>query len=179
MKRFGADIRNTTSYSRSVLLETISQQLFDVEDPCAFDLSHGLLKSTLASKKVRNFLATSFQLPPELEYCTSVTARLSTGSLCAKTDCVLIKSNDGINFVAGQVWLLADCTEGVEVALISHWDFISYNQTIGKAVWRIADRAMVIQLSDIVCSVIWSEITPGIAVSLVPFQFQGMQAVAE
>ena len=178
-KRFGTDIRNTTSYSRSVLLETISQQLFDVEDPCAFDLSHGLLKSTLASKKVRNFLATSLQLPPELEYRTSVTARLSTGSLCAKTDCVLIKSNDGINFVAGQVWLLADCTEGVEVALISHWDFISYNQAIGNAVWRIADRAMVIQFSDIVCSVIWSEITPGIAVTLVPFQFQGMQAVAE
>ena len=105
VNKFGQDIRNTTTYAKSVLLEAISQQLVDVEDPDAFDLSLGLIKPTAASKKERDFLAAELQL--QLGCRASNMARITSGAICSKTDCVLIKSDRAGHFMAGRSWLLA------------------------------------------------------------------------
>ena len=103
---------------------------------------------------------------------------MHTGSVSLKTDVVLIKSNDAINFVVGQIWRFAS-VEDLDIALVSLWELDSYSQTLGKATWRIVDRPLIVGLEDLRCSVIWSETSPGIANTLVPYQFRGLQAVAE
>jgi hypothetical protein len=177
VKKFGQDIRNTTTYSKSVLLEAISQQLVDVENPDAFDLSLGLIKPTAASKKERDFLAAELQL--QLGCRTSNMARITSGATCSKTDCVLIKSDKAGHFMAGRVWLLADCATTTATALVGLWDFESQDASIGKAVWQMADRPCFVPVAQILCSVIWAELQDGFAITFVPFAFQGMRAAAD
>ena len=122
----------------------------------------------------------SLELPagPEAAVMTSTAVRLTTGALCCKTDAILIRANDDVNFVAGQLWLLFS-VEDLAVALVSLWDFESYDRHQGKAIWRMVDRPALLNFDDILCSVIWSETSPGIAVTLVPYQYRGLEAVAE
>ena len=47
----------------------------------------------------------------------------------------------------------------------------------GFADWRIAETPDLIEISDVLCSVIWSEMPNGIARTLIPFQFRGFEAV--
>ena len=109
---------------------------------------------------------------------TSTAVRLTTGALCCKTDAILIGANDDVSFLAGQLWLLFS-VEDLAVALVSLWDFESYDRHQGKAIWRMVDRPALLNVDDILCSVIWSKTSPGIAVTLVPYQYRGLEAVAE
>ena len=111
------------------------------------------------------------------DYRTSVAARLSNGSMCAKTDCVLIKSEDGTNVVAGQFGLFVGI-DGLAVALVAHWGLMSVSKAWCRAVWRRTERPKFVKLSDILCSVIWKKAAPGTVVTSVPFQFQGLEAVS-
>ncbi len=180
VKRYGQDNLNTKMYSQSVLAEAISHQLVEACAVSAFDISPGLVNPSKATATEHSFVLTSLSLPsgPDATVLTCSSARLTTGHICFKTNVVLIKSNDDTNFVAGQVWLLF-CVEELVLALVSLWDFDSYDQKLGKAVWRMVDRPIFLHVADILCSVIWSETSPGIALTLVPFQFRGLQAVAD
>ena len=178
VKRYANDILNTGVYSTSVLTEAISHQLVEVDTPDAFDASLGLINPRKAAPKERSFVLSQLDLPAQIEVKTSVTARLAAGLICTKTDVVLIKSNDGENFVAAQVWLLY-AVEGEPISLVSAWEFKSYNPHQGKAVWCMTDRPIFVGLEDVFCSVIWSEDSPGIAITIVPFQLRGLKAVNE
>ncbi len=180
VKRYADDIHNTKTYSTSVISEAISHQLCEVCEASAFDLSPGLVNPSTAKAKARTFVLRSLELPagPEAAVMTSTAVRLTTGALCCKTDAILIRANDDVNFVAGQLWLLFS-VEDLAVALVSLWDFESYDRHQGKAIWRMVDRPALLNFDDILCSVIWSETSPGIAVTLVPYQYRGLEAVVE
>ena len=91
------------------------------------DLSPGLVNPSTAKAKARTFVLRSLELPagPEAAVMTSTAVRLTTGALCCKTDAILIRANDDVNFVAGQLWLLFS-VEDLAVALVSLWDFLSH-----------------------------------------------------
>ena len=176
VKRYANDILNTKVYSTSVLTEAISHQLVDVDIPGTFDASLGLIEHHAAKPKEKSFVLSACALPEQTVVMTSVTARLATGHICTRTDVVLFKSNDGENLVAAQVWLLAS-VDSLPVALVSAWESRSYNAQQGKAVWSMTDRPIFVALNDIFCSVIWSEDSPGIAITIVPFHLRGLKAV--
>ena len=81
--------------------------------------------------------------------------------------------------MAGQIWLLAECATATASALVGLWDFKSQDESIGKAVWQMADRPCFVPVAHVLCSVIWAELQDGFAVTFVPFAFQGMRAAAD
>ncbi len=174
-KRYGADIRNARIYGLSVLSECVSHQLVEVLDPDAFDLSVGLLQRTSAPKKVRKFLLESLELDAETEIFTSNSARLTTGSVSFKSDVVMIRSETADHFIVAQVCLFASIHD-VPFALVSLWELQDFSSGLGKATWRMTERPSLIDLEDMLCSVIWRESPTGIADTLTPFLFRGLNA---
>ena len=88
----------------------------------------------------------------------------------------MIKSIDGRNFVAGQLWALAaagDCT----YALVSLWSLKEANP-LGWAKWQMTESPSLVPFESLLKLVIWTECSPGIARTLVPYELRGLQAVA-
>ena len=177
VKAFSADIKNTISYSRSVLSEVVSQQLFDVAQSDAFDLSMGLIHPVCAPRTVSVVVSSALQL--SVNVLTSAAARLLPGPLCHKKDTVLVNqpATDKVGFTAGQVWFFAK-VEGTDghLALISFWELQSVDCAQGLSVWQMADNPALVDLRTVLTSVMWSESPGAIARVVVPFQFRGMMA---
>ena len=93
-----------------------------------------------------------------------------------RNDVVLVKSIDGSNFTAGQVWLLSSVESLGDFALVSSWELESRDKA-EFAVWRMRDEPSLIRLELILVSVSWVEISPRRARTLIPFQYRGFDAV--
>ena len=176
VKRYGEDIYNTVDYALSVMSEVIGHQLHSVMEPNAFDISAGLIDPKPATKKVRDFMCAQTGCRPD-EVFSSKTGRTHSLQKASASDVVLIKSTDGVNFIAGQLWQLIRCAGKGDYALVSVWRLHSSDMALGHATWHKADAPHLLDFDLIVTSVIWTEHQPGLVRTLIPFLFRGLSAV--
>ena len=108
---------------------------------------------------------------------TNDKAHIHQLSLCTKGDAVLIKSIGGINFVAGQLWMLAAADGFGTFALVSMWSLEEANAGTGLPRWRMTDSPCLVDFESILKPVLWTECSPGIARTLVPFELRGLNPV--
>ena len=178
VKRYGEDVRNTAAYSRSLLSETISQQLVDVEAMDAFPSELGLIRPQVAPRKERSFLlgALDFEDDDVWSVHTSASVRLTSMSTVSRGDVVLFKASDHADrFQAAQVWLLA-CIHGEHVALASVWEFHSSTDEL-TVYWQSLERPYLIPMDQLMCAVMWMQSTPELARTFIPFQFRGFKPI--
>ncbi len=179
VKRYADAILNHHVYNRSVLSEIIAHQLAILRQDGALDLTPGLRDPGAASRAIADFLRSEFgNVAAHAQILHSSSGRLASQETVTKSDAVLIRSEDGENFVCGQVWFLAEIKGIRTCALVSFWEFESYDQPSGSAIWRIVDRPSLIDFNLMLCPVIWSDMSRNRARTLIPFAFRGFQPVA-
>ena len=174
VKRYADDIQNTKMYSRSVLSEIVSHQLHVVTMPKAFDLSPRLIEPHKANARMHSWAQSALNMDDATDIYSSTSAYLASRAVCSTADVALIKSQDGVNFVAGQIWFLASI-DGISFALVSLWGLVSYDPSFGFATWRMADNPSLVELGSLMTPVVWSE-TNGTARTLIPFEYRGLRA---
>ena len=175
-KRYGEDVFNTVQYSKTVLSEVLAHQLYLVNLKGAFDDSVSLLHHGKAKQAIVDIMR-SVGVPNTACITVSRKARVGTGCLCCKGDVALIRSMDGENFVAGEVQMFI-CAEGVgSFALVNFWQLRS-SSDCRSATWNIENNTSLCELDEVLTSVIWSEVSAGVARTLIPFEYTGLNAVA-
>ena len=178
VKRYAEDIKNRLIYAMSVMSEVLSHQLHDVAKPNAFDISLGLLELHPAANQIKDFMSTELRVADGNVF-TSATVRLPPLTYCLKTDVVLIRSIDGENLVAGDIWFLSAVDGLGDFALVSLWGLESFDPALGCAQLRKRDQPTLLALSLILTPAVWTECAPEIVRTLIPYQFEGLRAVAE
>ena len=172
VKRYGTNIQNLASFTRSVLSETLAHHLHEVCEEGTFDISPGLVHPREAPTRVQQFLQRQLGIPAGTEVWTSLEARAPPLERISKRDVVLAKSSDGENYICGQVWFLTSIDQVGDFALIDQWQALGKEET-GCATWRIVDRPQLIKLNSLLTSVIWSE-SADCHRTFIPYQFRGM-----
>ena len=175
-KRYATNIQNRVSYAKSVLSEVISHQLDSVTQEDAFNISLGLIDAHDAPTALEEFMLNELGLANRTVR-SSTAARVPPLSKVSRTDVVLLRSADGNNLIAGQLWSLANVEDKGDVALVSLWKLQACDMAIGCGVWQMTDEPCIVSLSQVLESVIWTEHTPGFAKLLIPPQFRGFMAV--
>ena len=163
----------------SVMSEVVSHQLHAMSQPEAFDKSIGLLEARAAEEAIKRFVLDHCDLGAGAAsvILISCSARVPPMTVVRKGDVVLLRSVDGINFVAGQIWLLLSIDASFDFALVSLWQLKSTNEP-SRPTWRMEDAPASASLCDILCPAIWSESSPSEASTLIPIQFRGSAPVA-
>ena len=174
-KRYGQNQTNMTAYPKAVLTEAVAHQLHDILDPTALQISHALVQPHRASQAIASFMQTQVGRSG-VEVLAANQACVPPMSTIMRNDVVLVKSIDGSNFTAGQVWLLSSVESLGDFALVSSWELESRDKA-EFAVWRMRDEPSLIRLELILVSVSWVEISPRRARTLIPFQYRGFDAV--
>ena len=121
IKRYAADILNTTNYEKPLLSEATCQHLYMLFMPETFKFSVGLVRPVQATKKVHDLLRDHFGTNV-LDVSSSAESRISEYATCHKTDVVLYKSDDE-QLNAGVVLAHLDVV-GDAISIISYWDRI-------------------------------------------------------
>ena len=134
-KRYANDIRNTRTFERSLLGEVLSHNLALCADPESCNLQVGLARPIKAPKALVEQLAKALTLDlGAQDVKTSSEARLAPAGRCFRNDIVLVRSVDGRNFVAGEVWAHSDVC-GEMVSVISLWNVLRYDRATTAAEW--------------------------------------------
>jgi hypothetical protein len=173
VKAYASDIANTSVYSKSVLSETVSHQLYTLSQDDSFDATVGLINPHKAHFKIRDFMRLGFN-NPDIDVYASVNARIAPCTPIKTRDVLLVRSDAG--YRAGQVWILTSVPGIGEFALCSMWPLRDADEALGLAVWRIVDVPELIPLSSLLCPVCWCESSVGFARTLIPYQFRGLKA---
>ena len=177
VKRFAADIKNHTVYSKSVLREVLTQQLWSMRQDCAVILSNILVMPTRAPAAARDYIQEALQTDAEVHL--SVEAKLGSGATAHSRDVVLIASRDGINFVAGHIERFVSVDAVGDFAMVSSYVLESSDENTGCVIWTIADTAAtLVNLSLVLAPCVWSKLSPSRIRILVPYQSRGLKAVA-
>ena len=178
IKRYAEDILNNTVYARSVLTEIILRQLADATGPHSFKARRGLVDPRKAPSQISAFMRAALCVDDVVQIWSSIKAHIHPLSLCTKGDALLIKSIDGSNFVAGQLWFLAHVDNIGTFALISLRSFEEGGAASGWANWRMPGSPCLKKIETILKPVIWTECSPGIARTLVRYELRGLNPVA-
>ena len=178
VKRYAGDIANRRTYAKSVLLETLSHHLHAAAEPHSFDILPGLADPVKPAPSVLRFLTEHIGCisSPDRAF-TSTTARVQELSQCHVTDVVLFMDATKTMLHAGRLWLLAD-VETVSFAVLSKWDLESSDPPLGSANWRKQDDLSIVFLTDLLCSVIWTDISPTVTRTLIPARFKHLLSSA-
>jgi hypothetical protein len=172
VKRYASDIANRKTYAKSVLLETLSHHLHAAADPHSFDSEPGLVHPVKPAARVLRFLTEHLGCIFSKDRAfTSGTARVQVLSQCHVTDVVLFMDATKTLLHAGQLWLLAE-VETVSFAVLSKWVLDSSDPILGSAHWRKQDDLSIVFLTDLLCSVVWTEISPTVIRTLMPARFK-------
>jgi len=175
-KRYANDICNTKKFEVSVLGEVICHNLAVIAEPDVFNMKVGLAQPRKASKMLVSYMAKVLNLElGAADVFTSNEARLSPAGRCARKDIVLVRSEDGRNFVAGEVWVHADVC-GELISVISLWSVIKYDRATSAAEWRALINPQVVSTHDILCATIFTHCRAGVVRTLVPYQFRSLEA---
>ena len=121
---------------------------------------------------MHRFVLASLELDEGLVY-SHHTARLRLGGLCTKSDVVIL--GDGADFCVGQIWIFAECS-GRFLVLVSLWQILSYEATMGYAICKRADEPEVFELNRVLAPVPWALASGGDnARLLLPYQYRGLR----
>jgi hypothetical protein len=169
IKRYAADILNTTNYEKSLLSEATCQHLYMLSLPETFNFSVGLVRPTKASKKVQDLLRDHFGTNV-LDVSSSAESRISEYATCHKTDVVLYKSDDE-QLNAGVVLAHLD-VEGDALSIISCWDRIVVRLNDSCADFQYArDRLTMVYTDTIIDAVTWTMVRDGVVRVILPTSF--------
>ena len=176
-KRYGEDIFNTVAYNKSVLSEVLAHQFYLVKLDGAFDDTISVLHPGKAKKTIVDIMR-SLGVPDTAAITVSRKARIGTGSLCCKGDAALIRSMDGNNFVAGEIEMFI-CATGIDdFAFVNFWEFRSHCVESRSATWNVGNNMSLCALNEVLTSVMWKEVSAGVVRTLIPFEYNGLKAVA-
>ena len=175
-KRYGTDIRNSTTYDSSLIHEVSCDHLCKLQDPNTFKLLEvGLIRPHPATKPLRAFVKEALHLSDEqnaqVTMLMSNQCRLSKHSVCSVKDVVLVSniSADGGNEIqAGEVWACLSI-EGEFVIILTTWELVVKDGC--SATWRVALNPEMVPASSVLESLIWASHAPGIVKTLLPPHF--------
>ena len=178
-KRYASEIRNTGTYSASVLSEILAHQLHNVAEPDALDLSIKLVNPSKAKTDVSMFVVYLLSLPDHAEIMRSSRARISGAVLVTSGDVVLIRYANGAGFTAGRVLFFVSAAEMCDICFFSSFTLVSQSKAHGTAPWRVSDTPDGCDLSDILAPTIWRPVRADVLRNLIPYEFGGLDASAE
>ncbi len=176
VKRFATDIQNTKVFSTSVLKEVIGYQLWAMRQDGALVSSLGLKEPKDASVEVTRFVQTELRLPAGAAIKTSCNARLSSGSICASQDVVLMQSIDGINYVAAQILMFVSAGNDQCFALVDLWELVSTEPESGCGIWKVVSNTTFVPLAIVLAACIYCRLSGDRVRLIVPYQFRGLAA---
>ena len=180
VKRFGTDIANHRRFSHSVLSEVVHFQLSNICQEDACQTTSRLDCPSAAPKVLAELVVSEYNLHPATSVLSSPRARLGSSQACSMKDVVIFLSADGENFVAGRISRFCQVNDSSPFALVAKFDFESADDALGCAHWREDGSAFLfVELRSVLASVMWTERSPGVVRTLIPFQFRGLHAVAE
>ena len=107
------------------------------------------------------------------EIKTSLHARFSEYGICKRNDVVLLRGDDNHRYLAGQILLLA-CLEGVNIAMLETWSFMSSHSAWKISKWNTKEASkMLVPLEDLLDTVVHTAITAKDVVSVLhPAEFR-------
>ena len=175
VKRFANLVNNTQTYSLSVLSDVIGKQLHDASQADAFDISTSLIDAKPANRKLTEIICGHLG---DVSVFSSRTCRTHALFKSSVSDVVLVRSVDGVNFVAGQVWALSSVPDKGQFALMSLWSLHDASTVQnGYALWKKSSDPYLLDLDQLILSVTWCVFRPGIIRTLIPFNMRGLNAV--
>ena len=175
VKRYSNDVRNTTSFEKTILSEVTCHHLAELECESKFDLSVRLISPVRAAgPKLISFLASAFSIEGDnVVYTTSARARVSEFEVCRRQDVVLFLDPCTLKVQCGEVCFFAACND-CAVALISLWHFETSEVEQGTVTVRIADDTVeLFSASDILVSCTYRRKADGRAQIIVPSSYRG------
>ena len=177
VKRYAEDICNIKQLSQSIMYQIIASQLFDVKAEHAFDTDVGLISPSTAKKKTAAYIRTMLGIEDKVSL---VSARLRAPPLTTfmQRDVALIKSSDGTTYVAAQLQLFFKIAERGTFALVDVFELEAADPAKGRVTWCKRDEPRIIDALTILKPTIWSEHTPGLLRTLIPYEFRGMKPVS-
>ena len=108
--------------------------------------------------------------------------RFPPRQICSIKDVVLLRSLDSVNFVVGQALQFGTVSHGwpeeESILLVGLWDFESYDATGAVAVYRKSEATAIVPLKNVLASVVHCAVPGGKVRALIPYEYQGMRAVA-
>ena len=177
LKRFAADIHNSLSYSKSVLSEMICHQLWEMKQENAFGWP-GLVEPRNAPRTICEFINATLGISDE-RVLTSSQAIVPSGARCSASDVVIIKSEDGVNYVAGQVRCFVSVASAGSLALVDMWLLDRTDPDSGCVIWNTASmNPTLLDLAFLLAPCIWTNVGGAQARTIIPYQFRGLQAQA-
>jgi len=134
-KAYGADIKNTVDYDRTLLFECTCHHMFELSQPNVFSLRVGLASPRAAPKRMKAFLKNVFDLDAAdvATITTSVISRYSYIGTCHRGDVVLVQQ--GADLLAAEVWFHCEILS-VPLTLVQLWSPISRDPAAGSAKWN-------------------------------------------
>ena len=108
---------------------------------------------------------------------TSCTAFKPPFTNCACNDMVLIRSVDGTNYIAGQILSLFAIDSIGTFCLVNMFEFAGQDADFHSH-WRNANQHMIINVSSLLASTVWTKLRDARFRLLTPLQFRGAKAVA-
>jgi hypothetical protein len=177
VKRYATDIQNDRTMERSVLGEVVSHNLRDINRLNLFNLSPGLVEPVEANSRIveflRNCLDASIQ-PDDVK--KGFKARIIPAGYCCRTDVALVRSDDGVNFMAGDVWLHVE-VRGEPLSLVNIWAPGTYDRNGGVADWTKRHNPTFVHTRDILASVMSSDLGGNGVRTLIPWLYRRYKPV--
>ena len=176
IKRYGTDIENLSTYSRSVISEATSHQLESLRRDCALDLGFGFDVKREAPRRVALPLLSALGLQPATIVEVAAFARTATSD-CSLNDVALVVGTDEATYTAGQVAALFQLS-GVCFALVRFWTV----ESIGaKNFWVSCntgtENLQLVKLNLVLSPVVWVQSSQGVARTVIPPECRGLTPV--
>ena len=151
-KSFAVDAKNTKIFDKTVLNETLCQQIAEMSSEDMFDAEEGLDAPYAAPRKMREFLTRLLMLTTVQsdDIQTSAKARFSYIGSCNRGDIVMVKVNSSSSLLAAEVCFLAN-VDGSPVALLSVLSKVSDDESSRSSKWESALTYRLYPLQDIAC----------------------------
>ena len=161
-KRFASDIRKTTIFERSILVQVIGHNLNLLLDDEYFSMEAKLKKKCKASRKVLDFFQAVWH--EAIQSCfMCVAAHLNPAGTAHKNDVVLLKSGHQVC----QIWLFAE-VNNENVALVSLWTLLEKHAS--HNIWQPANQPHLVHTSDMACPLTHRYLEDNKVVILTPMQ---------
>ena len=144
VKRYAGDICNTGCFEKSVFAQVTSHHLASLTAPLTFSTCVGIVAPKVAPRAMTTCVEQYLGIAG-LECTTGLEARVSKHEICCAKDVVLLLSDDGSKYVAGQVWFHAAYAEE-PCSLVSIWTLLSADENIGSAEWQEADNPVLVTM---------------------------------
>ena len=152
-KGYGAEVRDTRQYEKSVLHEVLCKHVAVLSDPDTFAfLRCGLFKPRKATNDILEWCASALGVDAtSISCCIAHSARFSVQVVCSVGDCMLFRHADG-SLQAGEVWCNLELDSEL-IALVQLWKFMY--EANGAGVFQVTDTLYPVFSEDVIDVATW------------------------